>query len=100
MVKYGIVLYPKVYDDIDDIYLYVSIMLQDPTTAKRQTDIIWDAIKKLETFPQSHQDRLYGRYANKGYKQLIVNRFIVIYKIDEYKKEVRVVTVQYCGRNL
>ena len=31
-----------------------------------------DEIEKLETFPYSHQDRMFGRYSGKGYKQLLI----------------------------
>lgn len=100
MVKYGIIIYPRVYYDLDDIYLYISTVLLDPLAAKKVTDAIWDKIKSLELFPYSHQDRLNGKYANKGYKQLIINHYIVIYKIDEEKNKVAIITVQYVGRDL
>ena len=41
--------------------------------AKAQTDRIWAAIKNLEIFPGAHQNRIVGRYAGKGYKQLIID---------------------------
>ncbi len=72
----------------------------EPGTAKNLTDRIWDTIDSLESFPYSHQDRLTGRYAGKGYKQLIVDNYIAIYRIDEERKLVYVVTIQYGGRNL
>ena len=56
--------------------------------------------KKLETFPGSHQDRLEGKYAGKGYKQLLVDNYMAIYKIDETEKTVYVITVQYQRRNM
>ena len=62
--------------------------------------IIWQATKKLELFPKSHQDRLVGRYAGKGYKQLIIDNYIAIFKVDENKKKVFVLTVQYQGRQM
>ena len=100
MEKYEVLLYPKSYRDLDDIYSYIAIDKMELNIAKKQTDRIWDAILSLEDFPSSHQDRLYGRYADKGYKQLIIDNFLVIYKIDENKKQVLVVTIQYAGRDL
>ena len=41
-----------------------------------------------------------GKYAGKGYRQLLIDNYIAIFKIDESKKIVNVVTVQYQGRNL
>jgi toxin ParE1/3/4 len=43
---------------------------------------------------------LEGRYAGKGYKQLIIDNYLAIFKIDENKKTVYVVTVQYQGKNI
>lgn len=100
MVKYHIKLYPRAYRDMEEIYRYIAIEKQVPENAKAQTDRIWRAIKKLETFPSSHQDRLEGKYAGKGYKQLLVDNYMVIYKIDETEKTVYVITVQYQGRNM
>ncbi len=100
MEKYEVLLYPHAYRDIDDIYAYIALEKQAPENAKGQTDRIWDALAKLETFPSSHQDRLEGRYAGKGYKQLLIDNYIAIFRIDEVNKKVYVVTVQYSGRNL
>ena len=61
MAKYEVMLYPKAYRDIDDIYAYI---------------------------------------AGKGYKQLLKDNYMAIFKIDEANKKVYVVTVQYQGRDL
>ena len=100
MVKYKVVLYPKAFRDMYDIYNYIAINKVEPTTAKRQTERIWEAIHTLENMPESHQDRLVGRFSNKGYKQLIIDNYIAIYKVNELNKTVSVVTVQYGGRNI
>ena len=70
-----------------------------PENAQGQTNRIWEALKKLELFPESHQERLGGRYADKGYKQLMIDNYIAIYRIEKETKKVFVVTIQYQGRN-
>ena len=100
MDKYDVMLYPRAYRDIDEIYAYIALEKLAPENAQGQTDRIWDAIESLEIFPQSHQDRMVGRYAGKGYKQLLIDNYIAIFKIDETTKAVYVVTVQYQGRDL
>ena len=45
MAKYEVMLYPKAYRDIDDIYAYFALEKQSPENAKGQTDRIWDAIE-------------------------------------------------------
>ena len=98
--EYEILVNPRAYRDIEDIYKYISSEILEPIVAKQQTDRIWDALSLLSTFPYSHQDRIVGRYAGKGYKQLLIDNYIVIYRITEDKKIVTVVTVQYAGRNI
>ena len=100
MDKYSVILYPRAFRDIDDIYAYIALEKMSPENAKGQTDRIWDAIKSLEQLPESHQDRLFGQFAGKGYKQLIVDNYIVIFKIDKEQNRVYIVTVQYQERNI
>ena len=98
--KYEVLLYPKAYRDIEEIYAYIALEKLSPENAKGQTDRIWDAIFTLDEYPESHQDRQVGRYAGKGYKQLLIDNYIAIFKIDESEKKVYVITIQYQGRNM
>ena len=100
MEKYKVLLYPKAFRDIDSIYAYIALEKLAPENAKSQTDRIWSAIEALDSFPSSHQDRQVGKYAGKGYKQLLIEHYVAIFKIDELSKTVYVVTVQYQGRNI
>lgn len=100
MNKYTVKLAPRAFQDIDDIFAYIALEKLSPENAKCQTDRIWKALKKLETFPHSHQERTEGKYTGKGYRQLLIDNYIAIFKIDEQKKTVYIVTVQYQGRDL
>ena len=71
-----------------------------PENARGQTNRIIEKMKKLEIFPQAYQERMEGRYAGRGYHQLLVDNYIAIFRIDEKTKTVYVVTIQYQGRNL
>ena len=90
----------KAYRDLDSIYGYIAYEKQAPENAQKQIDRIKTAILELNKLPQSHQDRLVGRYAGKVYKQLLVDNYIAIFRIDESEKAVWIVTIQYQGRNL
>ena len=98
--KYKVRIYPKAIRELDSIYEYIAKEKQALENAKGQVDRIKKAILDLNAFPQSHQERMEGRYAGKGYRQLIIDNYIVIFKIDETDKSVYVVTIQYQGRNL
>lgn len=100
MDKYKVKLNPRAILELDSIYEYIANDKLAPENAKGQADRIKKAILNLDTFPQSHQERNEGRYAGKGYRQLLVDNYVAIFRIDEAKKTVYIVTVQYQGRNL
>lgn len=100
MVKYKVKINPKAIRDLDSIYEYIANEKLAPENAKEQSTRIKKAFLNLETFPQAHQERNEGRYAGKGYRQLLIDNYIAIFRIDETNKIVYVITVQYQGRNL
>lgn len=100
MDKYKVKLNPRAICELEAIYEYIAKEKLAPENAKRQVDRIKKAILNLESFPQSHQVRYEGRYAGKGYRQLLIDNYIVVFKIDEANDTVYVVTIQYQGRNL
>lgn len=100
MDKYKVKVNPRAISELDRIYKYIADDKLAPQNAKGQVDRIKKAVLNLDTFPQSHQERNEGRYAGKGYRQLLIDNYIVIFRIDELHKTVYVVTIQYQGRNL
>ena len=100
MDNYNVVIFPEALRNIDDIYLYIALQKLAPDNAKSQTDRIWNKLRTLESNPPKHQERMVGRFAGKGYRQLLIDNYVAIYRIDEEKKNVYVVTVQYQGRDL
>ena len=100
MDKYKVKINPKAIRELDSIYEYIAKEKLAPENANGQVDRIKKAILKLDEFPQSHQERNEGRYAGKGYRQLLIDNYIVIFRIDETCKTVYVVTIQYQRRNL
>ncbi len=100
MDKYKVKINPRAIRELNSIYEYITNEKMAPENARRQVDRIKKAILDLDTFPQSHQERNEGRYAQKGYRQLLIDNYIAIFRIDEQNKIVYVVTIQYQGRNL
>ena len=97
--EYEVLISKKALNDIDDIYSYISFEILEPQIAKNQVERIWSTIFSLSTFPNSHQNRLVGRYSGGTYKQATVDNYIIIFKVDENNKRVLVITIQYVGRN-
>ncbi len=93
--KYSVKLLPRAYRDLDDIYTYIAETLINPGTAAKLVDSLEEAIFSLESMPQRGALRKTGAYAHKGYRQLFVGNFTVVYRVAEVKKRVLVVTIRY-----
>jgi plasmid stabilization system protein ParE len=93
--KYTVKLLPRAYRDLDDIYEYIAEILIEPDIAAKLAKSLEEAIFSLESMPQRGALRKTGVYANKGYRQLFVGNFTVVYRVAEAKKRVLVVTVRY-----
>ena len=100
MDKYKVMINPRAIRELDNIYEYIANEKLAPENAKGQAGRIKKAVLSLDTFPQSHQERNEGRYAGKSYRQLLIDNYIAIFRIDEPYKTIYVVTIQYQGRNL
>ena len=98
--KYKVKLSARAIRELDSIYEYIANDKLAPENAKGQIGRIKKAILSLDTFPQSHQERTEGRYAGKGYRQLLIDHYIAIFRIDDADKTVYIVTIQYQGRIL
>lgn len=90
---------PRAYRDLDDIFSYIALEKLSPENAKKQTDRIWKALQTLSTFPDSHQERMEGRFAGKGYRQLLIDNYLAIFRVDESQETVHVITIKYQGKN-
>ena len=97
--KFKIKFNPRAIRELNSIYEYIANEKLAPENALGQVNRIKNAILNLDTFPQSHQERNEGRYAGKGYRQLLIDNYMAIFRIDELHKTVYVVTIQYQGRN-
>lgn len=98
MDEYTVVLLPRAYRDLDNIYGYIAEDIQEPDTAKNMLDLLEKNILSLRTMPGRGAERKTGAYAKKGYRQIFVKNFTIIYHINEEEKEVEVFTIRYTPR--
>ena len=95
MDDYAVKLLSRAYRDLDGIYAYIANALLEPGTAEKLIDTLEEEILSLEHFPERGAPRKTGAYANKGYRQLFVKNFTVVYRVNKKQKQVIVVTVRY-----
>ena len=83
------------FRDLDSIYDYIAKTLLESGTALALVDEIESAILSLGTMPHHCPVRKVGAYANRGYRQLFMKNYIVLFRIEEKKKQVIIVTIRY-----
>ena len=95
MIKYSVKLMSRAVRDLDGIYTYIAETLLEPGTALSLVKRIEEQLYSLEYLPYRCPERKKGTYANRGYRQQLVENYTVIYRIDEANKQVIVITVRY-----
>ena len=98
MEQYNVKLHRRAVQDLDGIYTYIAQTLMEPETALKLIDRLEDAIFSLETLPYRRPERRTGSYACRGYRQLLIENYTIIFQIDEARRQVLVVTVRYSSR--
>lgn len=93
--KYAVKLLPRAYRDLDSIYAHIAETLTEPVIASKLVDSLEEAIFSLENIPLRGALRKTGAYANRVYRQLFLGNFTLLYRVDEVKKQVIIVTVRY-----
>ena len=95
MDKYAVKILPAVFRQIDKIYAYIAQNLYAEDAAQKLVNKLEDTIRSLKVLPERGAIRKIGKYADKGYRQLFVDNFIVVYRIQKSKRQVIVVAVHY-----
>ena len=98
MDEYNVYITNQALKDLDDIYSYVANILTEPGIALKLTESIESGILSLAKFPYRCAERKTGLYANKGYRQMLIKNYMVIYRIEEENKRVIIITIKYSGR--
>ena len=95
MERYNIKFTDQSLQDMDAIYTYIRRSLLEPATASNLLDRIETAVFSLEQLPYRCPIRTRGIYANQGYRQLFVENYTIVFRIDEERKHVVTVAVRY-----
>ena len=99
MDKYSVQLMPRARRDLEGIYAYIANTLLERGTAEDTIDALEAALFSLEELPRRCAERKRGIYADRGYRQLFIKNYTIVFRIDEERKRVIVVTVRYSRSN-
>ncbi len=97
MDRYKVKMFPQAYRDLDKIYEQIALKSNYAEEALALVKRIEDAILSLEKYPFRGAERKQGFYAYKGYRQLFVSGYIIVYEVFEQEKVAAVVTVKFSG---
>ncbi|MGC4019031.1 MAG: type II toxin-antitoxin system RelE/ParE family toxin [Muricomes sp.] len=90
---------PRASRDLDGIYHHIADEFKEVGTAEKMADLLEAAILGLDEMPYRGAVRRVGAFANRGYRQMYVKNFTIVYRIDESAKIVIIVTIRYTPSN-
>ena len=80
-MKYRIVFSQLAFDDLDEIWNYISNALKDPFAAENTVNGILDKIDLLEAQPEMGVQLFFDDGLNSGYRYVIYNNYLAFYRI-------------------
>jgi toxin ParE1/3/4 len=97
--SYSLKFTSKAEEDLDQIYKYISTKLFAEVAAENLMEKIEKSIMRLKEFPFSCSYVLDELLKNRGYRKLIVDKYIVFYLVNEVEKQVVIMRILHGARN-
>ena len=99
MDKYTVKMFPQAYHDLDKIYEHALANSNYNNNALNLAQRLEATILSLAEQPHRGAERKYGFYAYKGYRQLFISGYIIIYEVLDVEKIVAILTIKYSGND-
>ena len=96
---YRVVISPSANADLFNAIKYVAYELENPEAATKLADGIEACYDKLAEFPAAHELCRDKVLARTGYRRYPVGNYLVIFRIVEDAREVRVVHICHARQN-
>ncbi len=92
---YKIKLTIKAKNDYKRIISYIRFNLNEPKIAEKYTILIKNKINTIESYPHKFEVIKSKLIKQNDIRKLIINNYIVLYKIIDQKKEVVILRILY-----
>ena len=89
---------PLAYEDLDEIDSYITDTLCNESAAEQLLAEMERSINQLRQFPQIGSKVEDAYLAEKGYRKLVVENYLVFHLINEAAKEVIIMRILYGAR--
>lgn len=93
--KYRVKIVLKAEEDLDDIFYYIALELNNKSAAEKMIYLFSNKILRLQEFPFSCSLVEDDLLKDKGYRKLIIDNYIVFYIVNEEDQLVIVMRVLY-----
>lgn len=94
---YVIVFTKQASNEIRKIKQYISKKLKVPNSANRLMEQMKERTEKLSYFSRRYP--IVGRKNKREYRRIVIKNYVVIYTINEVRKEVEIVHIYYDKNN-
>ncbi|WP_025690677.1 type II toxin-antitoxin system RelE/ParE family toxin [Paenibacillus zanthoxyli] len=95
---YSIKFTPLAQDDLDQIFEYISKELSATQAAHNMMTDLEQGIMGLSDFPYGGSPVRDDLLRGKGYRKLVIHRYLVFYLINEVERHVVIMRVLYGSR--
>src|SRR5659263_542562 len=99
MDKYSIEITQPAEFDITEIVSYISRELLVSTIAKKMIQRIVETVATLEEFSYRNGLVRDKRLALQGIRKILIDSYIIFYKVNEEQKTVTIIRILYSKRN-
>lgn len=98
-MKYDVIISAEAHNDIDNVLDYIVNSLKNPTAAKNLLGKIEESYVDLADNPFMYAHCNDSRLQNDGYRKVVINNYVLIYRVDEAENIVYVVRFFYGRQN-
>ena len=99
-MSYSIQYAAKAREDLENIYSYVAIQLQEPQIAEKLYRAIITSVRSLESFPLRYAVYERAPWNSRGLRKMPVKNYLVFYTVNETSEQIHVIRIIYGGRDI
>lgn len=86
-------------EDLEKIIYYITYNLKETTTARNLYNKILNTVLTLKYFPERNRDATYYGIYDKCSRRLRVGKYIILYDVDIYNKDVYITHIFHSNQN-
>ena len=98
-MSYNVIISGEAHNDIDSVLDYIVNALKNPIAAKNLLGKIEEAYIDLADNPFMYAYCIDSRLQKDGYRKVVINNYVLVYRIDEADNKVYVVRFFYGRQN-